>query len=278
MRSLLCAAALAACVWTAIPAVAAEATFEHNLTFSGRADLTIATGAGQINLTAGPAGEIHIVGHVRSTWDSSVEQVREVAAHPPIEQTGSIVRIGGDRADLRHLRIDYDITAPPDSYLKAKTGSGNVTIGNVGLDARLNTGAGNIHATGLRGGFEAQTGAGNIYVEMVGTGDVKAQTGTGNIELHGVDGAARADTGFGNISVAGKPEGPWKIVTGTGNAEVWTGGSAFTLAASCGIGNVDSDVAVAEQNGTGRHSLHGRVNGGGPLVSIATGIGNIRIH
>lgn len=278
MKALVCVVALAACAAAAIPAVGAEATFERSLSINGRPDLTISTGAGAIHLSAGPAGQIHIVGHVRSNWGVSDEQVREVAAHPPIEQTGNIVRIGGQGNNLQHLSIDYDIEAPADAYLRASSGSGNITIEGVGIDASLETGSGNIRATGLRDGFKIETGSGNIDAEQIGDGDVKAETGSGNIELRDLKGALRAQTGSGDIKASGKPGGQWKLGTGSGSVEIWTGDSAFTLDAGCGSGSIHSDRALVTEGTAGHHHLAGKVNGGGPLVRIETGSGSIEIH
>lgn len=278
MKAFLCVTALAACAAAAIPAMAAEATFERNLSFNGRPDLTISIGAGNIHLDAGPAGQIHIVGHVRSTWGGSDEQVRDIAAHPPIEQTGNIVRIGAHQNNLQHISVDYDIEAPADAYLSATSGSGNIAIEGVGTDATLETGSGNIHATGLRESFKADTGSGNIYAEQIGNGDVKAETGSGNIELRNLNGALRAHTGSGNIKASGKPAGPWKMETGSGDVEIWTGNSAFTLDAGCGSGSIESDREITSGRTADRHHLSGKVSGGGPAVRIETGSGSIRVH
>lgn len=279
MKSFFCFAALAALAVAAVPAMAAEATFERSLSINGRPDLTISTGAGYIHLTAGPAGQIHIIGHVRSNWDGSDDEVRDIAAHPPIEQTGNIVRIGVHQGNLHHVSIDYDIQAPANAYLSASSGSGDLTVDGVGVDAKLETGSGRIHATGLSGGFSVETGSGNIYAEQSGDGDVKAETGSGSIELHGLNGALRAETGSGSIKAQGKPAGPWKLDTGSGSVEIWTGDAAFTLDASCGSGGVHSDRQVATEGASSDHRhLAGRVNGGGPLVKIETGSGSITVH
>ena len=78
----------------ATPAQAEEATFTRSLTVTGRVDLTVATGSGSIHLTSGPAGRVQIFGRVKSNWGGSDAKVHEIADHPPIEQTGNIVRIG----------------------------------------------------------------------------------------------------------------------------------------------------------------------------------------
>src|ERR1035438_7382896 len=89
--------ATAALALAAVPALATEQTFERNLSVNGRLELSVATGSGNIHIMQGSGSQLHIVGHVHSTWGGSDEKVREIAANPPIEQTGNIVRIGADR-------------------------------------------------------------------------------------------------------------------------------------------------------------------------------------
>jgi len=262
----------------AAPAWSAEATFERHLTVNGRVDLTVATGSGSIHLTAGPAGHVHIFGRVKSSWGGNDDQVREIASHPPIEQTGNIVRIGVHDGRLRNTGIDYEIEAPPDSFLKANTGSGNVTDDGVGADSKIGTGSGSIRATGLQGGFSLSTGSGTIYGEQVGKGDVTASTGSGSIELKNLHGGLRAHTGSGSIKAGGTPDAQWRIDTGAGSVEVWTGNVGLNLDAGSGSGSVHCDREVTTQGTMGRHHLTGKIGGGVPMLHIGTGSGSIRIH
>jgi len=271
------AVALAAGI-TVAPAWSAEATFQRDLATSGRVDLTVSTGAGSIHLTAGPAGHVHIFGRVKSGWGGDDDQVRQIASQPPIEQTGNIVRIGDTHERLRNISIDYEIEAPPDTFLKAGAGSGSVTDDGVGADAKLSTGSGSIRATGLQGSFSLSTGSGSIYGEQTGTGDVNAQTGSGSIELKNLHGGLRAHTGAGSIKAGGQPAGPWRIDTGAGSVEVWTGDAAFNLDAGSGTGSVRCDRQITTEGTMGHHHLTGKVGGGGPTMHIATGTGSIRIH
>ena len=182
MKLLLVAAAALAIA--ALPALATEATFDRNLSVNGRVDLTVSTGSGYIHLTRGSGNQVHIFGRVKSNWGGSDEKVREIANNPPIEQTGNIIRIGAHHENLHNISIDYEIQAPPDAFLDAGSGSGDIKDDGIGDTAKLSTGSGTIHATGLHGGFSANTGSGDIFAEQSGgEGDVKAQTGSGSIEL-----------------------------------------------------------------------------------------------
>jgi len=269
---------MAALALAAAPALASEATFDRTLTVNGRVELTVANGSGNIHLTHGSGSQVHVFGRVKSGWGGSEEQVKEIAANPPIEQTGNIVRIGAHHQNLHNISIDYEIEAPADAYLDAGTGSGNVDDDGVGENAKLNTGSGNIHATGLHGGFQLETGSGNIYAEQTGQGDVKAETGSGSIELRNLRGGLRAETGSGNIRLGGAPTASWRLETGSGSVEYWAGDAAFTLDAETGSGSVHTDREMVTQGESDRRHVTGKLNGGGPTVRIETGSGNIRIH
>jgi hypothetical protein len=270
--------ATAALGLAALPALASEYPFERTLTVSGQVQLSVATGSGNIHLTRGAGNQIHIWGKVKTNWGGSEERAKEIAANPPIEQTGNIVRIGGHHENLHNISIDYEIQAPENVLLEAGSGSGNVTVDGVGENAKLSTGSGNIHATGLHGGFSAGTGSGNVYAEQTGSGDVKAETGSGNIELRNLHGGLRASTGSGNINVGGMPTADWKLETGSGNVDLWSGSTALTLDASTGSGTIHSDREMLMQGELNRHHVIGKLNGGGPTVRIETGSGDIRIH
>jgi DUF4097 and DUF4098 domain-containing protein YvlB len=277
MKKLLIAT-MAAVALAAVPAHGSEATFERNLSVNGRVDLSIATGSGNIHLTQGSGNKVHIFAKVKSNWGGSDAQVREIAAHPPIEQTGNIIRIGARHENLNHISIDYEIDAPADAYLDAGSGSGNITDDGIGENAKLNTGSGNIHATGLHGGFKVGTGSGDIYAEQTGQGDVKAETGSGNIELKNLRGGLHAETGSGDIKVGGAPTNSWHIGTGSGGVEFWAGDAPLTLDASTGSGTIHTDREMLTQGSSDKHHITGKLNGGGPTVRIETGSGDIRVH
>jgi hypothetical protein len=277
MKHLLVAsAALVAMV--AAPAFCSEATFERNLQVKGTVELTMANGSGFVHLTPGTGGQIHIYGRVHSNWGANDEQVRRIAANPPVEQTGSIVRIGARHEDMHNISIDYEIQAPVDVYLNAASGSGEVTDDGVGQNAKLSTGSGNIHATGLHGSFSVETGSGGIYAEQTGDGDVKAETGSGTIELRNLHGGLHAETGSGSIKVGGTPSGPWKLQTGSGNVELSTGSAPLTLDAETGSGNIHTNQEMTTQGTSNRHHITGKINGGGPMVRVETGSGSIQVR
>jgi beta-lactamase regulating signal transducer with metallopeptidase domain/DUF4097 and DUF4098 domain-containing protein YvlB len=258
----------------------AEATFDRNLNFDGKLELSVATGSGHITLTRGSANQIRIHGVVKTNKDGDASKVQEIAANPPIEQTGNKITIGGQNDErLRNINIDYDIEAPADATISAATGSGNITDTGVGQNARLQTGSGSITATGLEGGYKAQTGSGNISVDGNGQGDATVQTGSGDIDVKGVHGALKAQTGSGEIKIAGTPSSAWKLQTGSGSVDLATGNAPMNLDATTGSGKISTE-APAQQTSSeeDHHHYRAQINGGGPEVSVVTGSGSIHVR
>jgi len=271
-------ASLAIAALATVPALASEATFERTLSVSGSVTLHVSTGSGNIQITPGSDNQIHIVGHVHTHGYDGDDRVKQIAANPPIEQTGDIVRIGTHMENMHNISIDYEVKAPVHSILEASSGSGDVTDEGVGVNARLNTGSGNIHAQGLRESFSVETGSGNIYAEQIGAGDVKADTGSGNIELRNLNGGLKAQTGSGDIKLNGQPREGWRITTGSGNVELYPEHSGFAMDASTGSGDIHSDHEMVVQGSFSKHHVMAKINGGGPTVRVETGSGDIRVH
>jgi beta-lactamase regulating signal transducer with metallopeptidase domain len=254
-----------------------EATFDRDLTFNGKLELSVGTGSGNITLKRGSANQIHIHGIVKASEGADPAQVQQIVANPPITQDGNSITIGAHQEHLHNISISYEIEAPADTDLSAATGSGNIADTGVGHDAKLTTGSGNIMATGLEGDFKTQTGSGNIAIEGSGQGDAKAQTGSGNIDLKGVLGALQAQTGSGKIKAEGKPSSAWKLQTGSGTIELATGNAPMNLDASTGSGKISTNPPVPMQNPEDHHHVRTQLNGGGPEVKVETGSGDIHV-
>ena len=276
------AAAALALALTPAALFAAEGTFDKTLNVSGTANLNVSTGSGYIHITPGPAGSIHIVGHVHSSmgWlsGSSDENVRRVTDNPPIVQSGNDIEVG-QHTHFENVSIDYVITAPRGTNVEANSGSGDLNISNLGGPLKAGTGSGTIEANDLTGNVTLSAGSGDIRAMMNGANYVKAETGSGTIRLQGVTGGLYAETGSGDIDVSGQPGSGWKLETGSGSVTLNTGGNAhFTLDASTGSGDVRSDPPISTHGSLDRHHVTGDINGGGPIVRVETGSGDVRIH
>jgi len=101
-------------------------SFERTLSVSGAAQFTVSTGSGNIHLKRSSSNQIHIHGQIHVSREGNEDQARQIAANPPIEQTGDIVRVGQHQEQWRGISIDYEIEAPAGILLNANSGSGNI--------------------------------------------------------------------------------------------------------------------------------------------------------
>ena len=268
-----------------LPAVmlASDGTFDKTLSVSGTPVLSVTTGSGFVHIIPGSDSEIHVIGHVHAShgWmgGGSDEDVKRVVANPPIEQTGSTIRIGANHDDsaYRHVSIDYEITTPRSSQVKAYSGSGDIKVSGV-MASKLETGSGGIEANNLTGDISLQTGSGDINVAFAKSGTVNAGTGSGSIRLDNVRGGLKAETGSGDIRVSGEPLENWKVDTGSGSIDLAVGNAHLTLDAESGSGDITTAQGITMQGSFNKHHVTGNVNGGGPTVKAETGSGDIKVH
>jgi hypothetical protein len=281
-----------------------DGTFERTFQVSGPADLEVLTHSGDITVRAGQAGSMFIRGKifVGERWFSGSrrEDVSELEKNPPIRQTGNSIKI--DYPGMHNVAIDYEITVPAETSVRAHSGSGDQTIdglrSKIDLEAgsgdlrltsiqgevRAHTGSGNIDVRDLAGPFTAEAGSGDIRLDARGAGDIRVHTGSGNIQLQDVKGTLRAEAGSGDVSIVGAQTGQWEIRTGSGNVRLrLPDQAAYDLQASTGSGRVvaDQPVTMTVQGDVQRgreHSINGKVHGGGPLLMVHTGSGDVHIE
>lgn len=256
---------------------AASGSFDRTLHVTGPVTMRVATGAGNIHVMPGTSNSVHIVGHIHAFGPFNAQaRVKSVENNPPIQQTGNIINIG--RHAPNHVAIDYDITVPPGTELAAHTGSGNLRFASLSGSVNASTGSGNIQASGLGGHVVLHTGSGNIRAGFTQANDVKAQTGSGNIILTNIQSMLVAQTGSGNIEVQGTPFGGWNLKTGSGNVTIHAGSAHYAINATTGSGALHTSQSLSTHGTLNRHHVVGDINGGGPMVHIVTGSGNIRLH
>ena len=284
-------------------AFAADVNFDKTLTINGSPTLSVSTGSGYIHISPGNDNQVHIVGHIHSGkgWFSgdAESRAKQLAANPPILQTGNIITIGQRNHSFQvvfhDLTVDYDITTPKSSTVKAETGSGDLQLANLdgsvtaqtgsgdvkaqnlGPNARLSTGSGSIDANSIRGAASFETGSGDIRFSQSAAGDVKASTGSGSIRGTGINGGLKAETGSGDIEVSGQPTSDWKLESGSGSIHIAVGGAKFNLNAETASGTVHMDQPITMQGEINRHHVRGTVNGGGPTIKAETGSGDITV-
>jgi hypothetical protein len=288
---------------TTVFASTPQGSFEKTLTVNGPVDLEVLTRSGDVTVRAGSSGSVFIRGkiYVGDHWLSGNRQadVHEIEQHPPIRQEGNSIHI--DYVNMRNISVDYEISVPADAVVRTRSGSGDQTIegtrGNVDTqtgsgdvklanltgEIHLQTGSGNIRARHVSGAVRGGTGSGDVEIEEAASGDIDLHTGSGNITAHGVQGGFRGETGSGDVTAEGTQSGSWEIHTGSGNVHVrLPANAAFDADISTSSGTVDVgepiEMTVQGRLGDSHKQIRGKVHGGGPLLRVRTGSGDIHIQ
>lgn len=280
-----------------------QGSFEKTLQVSGPVDLEVLTHSGDITVRAGSSGSVVIRGkiYVGDRWILGKREgdVHAIEQNPPIRQEGNSIHV--DYVDVRDISIDYDITVPAETTIRTqsgsgdqvlegtrgnvdvRTGSGDVRMNNLTGEIRLQTGSGDVRGRQIAGAIRGGAGSGDIEIEETAQGDIDLHTGSGNVQVSGIQGGFRGEAGSGDITAEGTQSGPWEIRTGSGNVHVrLPGSSAFDadISTSSGTIEVESPIEMTVQGRVNemRKHIQGKVHGGGPLLSVRTGSGDIHIQ
>lgn len=302
-RSILAITLVVLFTTTIVFASSPAGTFEKTLQVNGPVDLQVDTHSGDITVRAGSSGTVSIRGkiYVGNSWfegrhDSDVHAIEQ---NPPIRQEGNSIHI--DYVNYRNISIDYEITVPAETAVRAhsgsgdqtiegtkgnadvQTGSGDVKLRNLTGEIRVQTGSGDVRAHQVSGPVRGGTGSGDVEVEEAGPGDIDLHTGSGGITARGVQGSFHGEAGSGDITAEGTQTGNWEIRTGSGNVRVHLPSNAAfdaDISTSSGSLDVNSPIEMTVQGrvGDSHKAIRGKVRGGGPLLRVRTGSGDIQIE
>jgi hypothetical protein len=259
-----------------------EGSFDRTLNVTGAVDLDIQNSSGRIEVRPGDASTVRIHALLRAHDDfgGGEARIREIESHPPVQQTGSTIRITPPPDDWarRHVSINYELTVPPQSRLRAHTGSGSESVEGIHGPVDLDTGSGSVTVARVDDEVRIRTGSGRIELDSL-KGRVEAHTGSGSIQGSGITGPISAHTGSGSVRLEQTAAGPLEARTGSGGVNVrLPADAAFDLYAHTGSGKVYVDHPIMVRGTVGGSEVRGKVKGGGPLVDVRTGSGSVRIE
>ena len=183
----------------------------------------------------------------------------------------------GDRIDLQVRRpsqhfcigicnqgVRVELTVPREANLEAHSGDGHINLSGVKGALRLESGDGSIEVRSVDGRLNADTRDGRVRVQ--GRFDA--------LDLHTGDGSIEAEVAQGSrMSTA------WNLRTGDGRLELRLPPD-FTadLDAHTGDGHVTIDFPVTVSGSVRENDVRGKMNGGGQLLELRTGDGDIRVE
>jgi hypothetical protein len=281
MRNVLLAALVAAAAFAQQP----EGGFERSLPVSGPVELDVRTDSGGIVVTpsAGSTVRVRAVlkgnrGRNKNTADIE-NRIRAIERNPPVEQTGSRIRVGyvSDRTLLKGISMRLEITTPVETRLRAHADSGGVRVQGISGPAECQTDSGGIEATGIGGGVRAQADSGGIRLRDI-RGAVFARADSGGIDAINVAGAVDAQTDSGGIRIEQNTAAPVLARADSGGANVRL---APTAGYNVDVASQSGRITLPEMTLSGafsRHRAAGKVRGGGPLVDVKVDSGEIVVQ
>lgn len=322
MRTKLLRGGLAAIVLVlAVPVYAADQTFERTLQVTGTVTLNASTGSGDIVIKVGSESAVKVVGTVRpnNSWGISASDaeaaVRSVVASPPITQQGNTIDVGkfADSELSRRVSISFDITLPRTSTLSLRSGSGDISVGDVAgpvnaqagsgdisigkidatvkaqvgsgdivvsgaKDVDVSTGSGDVRVAQAGGTVNVRTGSGDIQIAQVGQGSLDVSTGSGDVSATGLTGPAKVRTASGEVRLAGKPSADWDVSTASAGVVIdIPDGTGFRIVASSISGAINNDHG-ASPTFSSKRDYQATVGQGGPVVQVKSASGSVSIR
>ena len=245
--------------------------------------------SGQLGDSSGLGGTVERLGPERLRAAREVP-VSEALAATRVELTGNrlVVRTPST-APLRAVPLAVVVTAPTDSQVAVRTGSGGADVLGRAGKARVQAGSGEVSVERVAGTAVARTGSGQLRLGEV-RGGVQVRSGSGDVEIAAVDGASSVVTGSGGVwlgqlrgdvlvrsgsgdlSIADAVRGQAELITGSGQLRVAVheGTSAeVDLTSSTGTASSDLEVSQRPPDGDPALRIYGRTGNGDALITTA---------
>jgi hypothetical protein len=251
----------------AIPLQAEE--WSKKFEVNGKADLHVETNDARVQVEAWERREIQarvVSEGVRiGLWGSSdTHQVRvrdfqsgnRVELEVRIPSTNWVIGVNTWSARI-------ELKVPREASLDIHSGDGDLSVYGFKGEINLSTQDGKIQADSLEGALHASTGDGNMRV----------QGRFESLNLRTGDGRIYAQIIQGSRMVSG-----WSVRSGDGDVELsLPEGFAADLDVHTGDGRITSDLPIMVSGALDHSSLRGKLNGGGPTLSVQTGDGSVHL-
>jgi len=234
-------------------------------------NVTAKTGGGDVEITDSD-GLVHV-----STGGGDITVLRT--------KDRVYVRTGGGDVEIRETQGDVEVT----------TGGGEIDIVDANGNVNVKTGGGEIDIRNVTGNFVASTGGGGIDAKGI-KGYLKIRTGGGDIDLGEVQGAIEVSTGGGDVSAVMT----LKDFTVDHHVDIKTGGGEIDLTLPEKLpATIEAEIRfrqrtwedyeitsdfplkITTEDEDSRYRViraTGDINGGGNLIRLKTGGGNIHIR
>lgn len=258
---------------------------EKHFTVTGKADVSLATFDGAIEIRPWDRSEVQVVVEKRALNKESADtievQTQQDANHIVVDV--KVPRHEGFGMHFSHRSAKLIVSVPAVSNVIAKSNDGSIDIEGITGQVDLRSGDGSIRGRRLSGEVMAHTGDGSIRLDGV-KGSLRVDTGDGSITAEGAFTSVRARSGDGSVRIAAEPgsasTGDWDISTGDGSVTLaLPDGFSAEIDAHTGDGGIHmQDLSLTNVTGRiAKNTVRGRLGAGGSTVRVRTGDGSITL-
>ena len=270
--------------------------------------LKVQTYGGNIDVLTGPGNEVKVSAKelIDASSDEKADELVQNLSLSMAQQGDNVAAVakyinrGGWLWHSTPVTVSFTVTVPTHYNVELNTSGGDISLASINGRAQLRTSGGNLKLERIDGEVDGGTSGGNITLRE-GTAKVRLSTSGGNIHVERAGGEAELSTSGGNIviesvrsrlsattsggdvkaTIEGELKGDCTLSTSGGTVVATVDKSAaFDLKAHTSGGDVDAEgITIAiEHGGLRKSSLSGKVNGGGPVLSLGSSGGDIRIR
>ena len=251
--------AAALCAVAAFPMLADQWSKTFNV--GAAPELRIETSDANVTLRAANVSTIEAKVYT-SGWRIGPGDVH-VMEHQTGDRVEIEVKVPPVHFNLGNRWVKIEVQVPRATKADVHTGDGNIRADGLHGQTRLGTHDGNIDGEGFEGALEANSGDGNIRVRGKFSG-LNLRSGDGNID---------AEVAAGSHMATG-----WMVHTGDGGVTLrLPDGFAANLDAHTGDGHITVDLPLTTDGGIHEDSVSGKLNGGGPVLTVRTGDGSVHL-
>jgi Putative adhesin len=278
-RGVLALAAGALVVGWAATAQADEITKTYAI--SGRARVHIETDDASVRVSTGDIKQVEIrvdfTGY-KLDHDLQVNTSQSGDSVDVLAKThGTFFSWGG-----RHSSLRVEVHMPRDADLTARSGDGSIEVDSIAGILDLTAGDGSITVQDAKGNLRFHSGDGHIEAHGL-DGQVDASSGDGHINVEGRFDSLRLRAGDGSVTAraatGSKVSGAWTINTGDGSVDLEIPGDLqANIEASTEDGHISLGLPITVEGTFSSSRIQGKLNGGGPPVTIRTGDGSIHLN
>ena len=244
----------------AAPALANDRV-ERDLALDPGGRLVVETDGASITVTGGSHSGAHVVITARDekyldryklTFEESPEGLRVV-----VRRRGGMSSWFGWSGH----GLEIEVEVPSETDIDLDTSGGGIRIRDIEGNVNVHTSGGGIRIADVRGDVRAETSGGGVRVENV-TGSIDANSSGGPIEASFAPGA----------------EARGRLSTSGGGVKVWLDrGANVEIDASTSGGSVRCDLPITMQGRMSKSRLRGTIGAGGPILTLRSSGGSIRI-